>query len=127
MNVWCRLGKKSLYAQFRVLRSQSHPNALHRCPKWRRMIHGGAGGRSCSGWVKQFGVAVPGSLAVYHVLKPVAHLTAHCKQNQHVPINRLSHAITLSDTFQGFNWSLFLKFILPDILLLMIAIGVSVC
>lgn len=70
-------------------------------------------------------MAVPGGLAAYHMLRPSC-LAVYCKQKQPIPIQDLATPTPSSGTQQPFNWTLFLKFILPDIILLVVAVGVSV-
>lgn len=69
-------------------------------------------------------LAVPSGLTAYHILRPPC-VAALCKQKQPlVPIQRLA-TIASTETQQPFNWTLFLKFVLPDVILLLVAVGVS--
>lgn len=69
-------------------------------------------------------LAVPSGLAAYHSLRPSC-VAALCKQKQPlVPIQRLT-ATASTEIQPPFNWALFLQFVLPDAVLLLIAVGVS--
>lgn len=83
-------------------------------------------GSGCRG-IHVLYMSIPGGLAAYHLLKPSC-VTAYCKQRQQsVSLQRLTTPLYHhSDTQQPFNWSLFLKFILPDALLLLVAVSVSI-
>lgn len=71
-------------------------------------------------------LAVPGGLATYHALRP-SYVAAYCKQKYPGGIQRLTPPthLHLHDNQHPFNWSLFAKFILPDLILLLVAVGVS--
>ncbi len=100
------------------------------CSPRSHYLHGWSRGRGKGAAVwKVVGVVIPGSLAVYHMIKPLHHHggVAYCKHD-HTPPSR--HVLPLSplkshDEDQAFNWSLFIKFILPDAILLLVAVGVG--
>ena len=75
------------------------------------------------GW-KLLYLAVPAGLTAHHVLKPSC-VAAYCKQKQ-IPVGIKRLANTPSRRPQPFDWKLFLQFALPDLALLLVAVGVSV-
>lgn len=91
-----------------------------------RLYGGAQGAQVRGGWrlITQC-LAVPSGLAAYHMLRP-SSLAALCKQ-KHKPVPlRYLRPSSSSSSQQPFNWSLFAKFVLPDIVLLIVAVGVSV-
>lgn len=133
--VWCaaagaagagRAGKRLLQSQLQSLFSPS--------VQWSRYLKRFSGGlplrghSTAIGWRKRLlmYLAVPGGLATYHALRP-SYVAAYCKQKYPGGIQRLTPPthLHLHDNQHPFNWSLFAKFILPDLILLLVAVGVS--
>lgn len=112
MEVWCVLGRKVVQSQLRTsLRRFFYlrPKAA-RIDKWRLIF-----------------VAVPGGLAAQRLIKSNVSAIAYCRSKQHhAPIKRLLDRLsTPPEQSQSFNWSLFARYLAPDILLLLVAVGVS--
>lgn len=118
-------GKRLFHSQLRTgiqwcsAAPRSGPSAF------RLLAYGAMKGPSAgTGWRTLLCLAIPGSLAAYHMLRPSC-MTAYCKQKQPVSVQRLILPANTSDKHQPFNWALFFKFVLPDIVLLLVAVSVS--
>lgn len=113
----------------RVTRSLSFPThlwwrsasrTLLRCEE---VLRGGRGRR----WL--FGLVMSGSLVgCYHLLKPAAAV-ALCKESHGAQHSHrlLSSTHAKPQANQAFNWTLFAKYIWPDLLFLLVAVGVGLC
>ena len=114
-----------------------HCHGLRSCLQWRlgvkitppphrppSRLFGVSVGRVRGSWATY--LAVPSGLALHNILRP-SHVAVFCKQKQQQPLAVKYQGIRRSSTQeqQPFNWRLFLEFVLPDIILLVIAVGVS--
>ena len=89
-----------------------------------RRLHASSG-LSGRGWGALKYLTIPGGLAAYRLLNPPAYL-AHCRTRGRVSIQPLPPCPSPSlSRRNAFNWTLFIKFLFPEALLLLVAVGVS--
>lgn len=114
---WIGAGKKLWQSQLRTGCSRHHTI---------RRFCGGAWGRGHSSRGLLLNLTVPAGLTAYHVLKPPCLAVAACKQQQQWPVQRLATTASSVAAQPQLNWTRFLALILPDAILLLVAVASAV-